>query len=151
MRRIKTNFASINAGILIKGGLKEALDELAMYVNNAANTQVYIDLIGFEERPSEVIEVNLYRIIQELLTNIMKYAKANEVHVQLSKENGAITLMVEDDGVGLEPEKLKNSKGNGWHNINSRIDLMKGTIEIDTKLGKGTVVFIEINENINKT
>jgi signal transduction histidine kinase len=134
-------------GALIRGGLKDALEELALYMNNVGNTKVYINLNGFETRPNEVIEINLYRIIQELLSNILKYAQAKEVHVQLTKEQGSITLMVEDDGIGLELEKLKNSKGNGWHNINSRVDLLKGNLEIDTKTGKGTVVFIELNEN----
>jgi two-component system NarL family sensor kinase len=138
-------------GVLIKGGLKEALDELAMYINTAANNQLYIDIIGFEQRPSEVIEINLYRIIQELLTNIIKYATAKEIHIQVSRENGLITLMVEDDGIGFEIEKLKDSKGNGWHNINSRVELLKGTIEIDSKPGKGTAIFIEILEQNNKS
>lgn len=134
-------------GVLIKGGLFEALNELAAYINNAGTSIVYVDLIGFEQRLSEVIEINLYRIIQELLTNIMKYADAKEVQIQLTREHGVITVMVEDDGIGFEIEKVKNSKGNGWHNIYSRIDLLKGTIEIDSKIGKGTAVFIEINEN----
>jgi len=137
-------------GVLIKGGLKAALEELKSYVNMAGNTQVFIDVSGFEQRPSELIEINLYRIIQELLTNIVKYAQAKEIHIQLNKEYGAITAMIEDNGLGFDTEKLKQSNGNGWHNINSRIDLMKGTIEIDSKFGKGTAVFIEINEN-NKT
>ena len=59
--------------------------------------------------------------------------------------------MVEDDGIGFEIEKLKDSKGNGWHNINSRVDLLKGTIEIDSKPGKGTAIFIEILEQNNKS
>jgi signal transduction histidine kinase len=132
--------------VLIKGGLYEALNELAMYINNAANTRVYVDLAGFEQRTLEVIEVNLFRIIQELLTNIMKYANATEVHIQIIRENKLICLMVEDNGIGFELERLKNSSGNGWHNINSRIDLLNGTLEIDSKPDKGTVVFIEINE-----
>jgi signal transduction histidine kinase len=137
-------------GALIRGGLKEALEELAMYMNNAGNTSVFIDLNGFETRPTEIIEINLYRIIQELLSNILKYANAKEVHIQLTNEHGIITLMVEDDGIGLDIEKLKNSNGNGWHNINSRVNLLKGNLEIDSKIGKGTVVFIELSEN-NKT
>lgn len=134
-------------GVLIKGGLKEALDELAMYINNAGQTQVYVSINGFVERPPELIEINLYRIIQELLTNIVKYARAKEVHIQIEREPGSITLMVEDDGIGLDVTTLKQSKGNGWHNINSRIDLLRGTIEIDSKLSKGTAVFIEIKEH----
>lgn len=134
-------------GVLIKGGLNEALAELADYINNAGQTQIFLDLIGFEHRPSEIIEINLYRIIQELLTNIVKYAHAKEVQVQMTRENGSITLMVEDDGQGMLVENLNNSRGNGWHNINSRINLLKGNIEIDSKIGKGTVVFIEIKES----
>ncbi|HRG57778.1 MAG TPA: sensor histidine kinase [Bacteroidia bacterium] len=134
-------------GVLIKGGLKAGLDELAMYVNGSGNTKVYVDLVGFEQRPSETIEINLYRIIQELLTNILKHAEATEVHIQLTKENEFITMMLEDNGKGLDIADLKNSKGNGWHNINSRLNLLKGNIEIDSKPGKGTAIFIEINEN----
>jgi two-component system NarL family sensor kinase len=134
-------------GILIKGGLKDALHEMALYMNSAGNTAVYIDLEGFEIRPSEIVEINLYRIIQELLTNIVKYASATEVHIQLTKENGNITVMIEDNGKGFDIELLKKSKGNGWHNINSRLNLLNATIEIDSKIGKGTAVFIDINEN----
>ena len=134
-------------GLLIKGGLKAAIDELVMYMNSSGNTKVYFDIVGFDQRPSETIEINLYRIIQELLANIVKYAEAKEVHIQLTKEAETITLMLEDNGKGFDVAELKNSKGNGWHNINSRLDLLKGNIEIDSKTGKGTAIFIEIKEN----
>ncbi len=134
-------------GVLIKGGLKAAFNELSYYMNHSGDIRFYFDINGFESRPSELVEINLYRIVQELLNNIVKYANATEVQVQVTREDETISVMIEDNGKGFDKDKLEKSTGNGWYNINSRLSLLKGSIEIDSKPGKGTVVFIEIEEN----
>ncbi len=133
-------------GILIKGGLSDAVQELTTYFTQTNNLKIFTNITNFERRYSELIEINLFRIIQELLNNIIKHARATEIHIQLSSDENMISLMVEDNGVGMSKESITKGKGNGWLNIYSRLEMIKGTVEIDTKPQKGTVVFIEVEE-----
>ncbi|RYE26106.1 MAG: tetratricopeptide repeat protein [Sphingobacteriales bacterium] len=129
--------------MLAKTGLSQTLQEMVFNLNKAGKSEFNFYGDDEPERFSEQVEVNAYRIAQELLNNIMKYAKATEVTVQLHKENDELSLMIEDDGEGFDVNELYQSKGNGWANMQSRLNLLEGNIEIDSKLGKkGTVVHV---------
>ena len=130
--------------ILVKTGLTGALKELESFYNKSNGTALIIDVSGLQQRPGEIVEINMYRVLQELIGNAMKYAQATEIQVQVFNNETALTIMVEDNGQGFEKEKLIASTGNGWHNIESRVALLKGILELDTKPGKGTAVFIEV-------
>src|SRR5690606_36664027 len=94
-------------------------------------------------RYDETIEFNLYRIVQELINNIVKYAQATEAQIQIAHENGEMRLMIEDNGHGYDTRVLQSLKGQGWNNIISRLRIINGSIEVDSQQGKkGTVVFI---------
>ena len=95
------------------------------------------------EQSSEII---IYRIIQELLNNIMKHAEARDAMVQLVKEEGRLSIIVEDNGKGFNTALLKNNKGAGLTSIQSRVDYLKGRLEINSEEGKGTLVNIEFNK-----
>ena len=91
--------------------------------------------------PNE-IKTEIYRIIQELMNNIIKHAKADQVDIQLTKLNESLNLMVEDNGVGFDASVT--SGGIGLNNIHSRVKLLEGEINIDTTLNRGTIVDITI-------
>jgi two-component system, NarL family, sensor kinase len=130
-------------GILIKAGLIPAVKELVSKINSSGAINISVAADDPKIRLGETIEVNFFRIVQELITNIVKYANATEAQVSISMENNVFTIMIEDNGKGFDKEMLKTSPGNGWNNILSRINLLQGKIEIDSQPGKGTVVFIE--------
>ncbi|MBV6645523.1 MAG: hypothetical protein KI790_08730 [Cyclobacteriaceae bacterium] len=106
-----------------------------------------MDFQSFEikDKISDEQKVALYRIIQEVVSNIIKYAKASKINISVTDVGNGISLLVEDDGDGFDISSFKNGKGNGWKNIHSRLDLLGGEIEFDTMEGrKNTTVIIEV-------
>jgi signal transduction histidine kinase len=89
---------------------------------------------------SNAIKINLYRIIQESLQNINKYASANTIKVELKKKESDLFLAISDDGVGFNVKKAK--KGIGLQNIASRIKECNGTVDIKSKNKEGTTITI---------
>jgi signal transduction histidine kinase len=128
--------------LLVKTGLVAAVHELAAKTSTGTSLTVYVDDGGLTNRLPQEKEVHLFRIIQELLNNIIKYASATEVHIQFLPDVDKLSVMIEDNGSGFDKNKLETSKGNGWFNIRSRLELIGGEIEIDSRPGKGTVVHI---------
>jgi signal transduction histidine kinase len=75
----------------------------------------------------------------------MKHAAAKSAIVQVSKTNETISITVEDDGKGFDPVILQEAKGIGWSNIQSRVNYLKGKLDVKSEAGKGTSVHIELN------
>ena len=94
------------------------------------------------EMMSNSIKINLYRIIQESLQNINKYAKAKAIRVEFKKEIDNLFLEIRDDGIGFNVNKAK--KGIGLQNMLSRINECKGTFEIKSKIGEGTIITVTV-------
>ncbi|MEM9324272.1 MAG: sensor histidine kinase [Bacteroidota bacterium] len=84
----------------------------------------------------------LFKIIQELLTNALKHAKANKISIQINKHEDAIKLLFEDDGVGFDTSKV--TEGIGLRNIKDRLEQLEGGLYVDSALGRGTVVDIDL-------
>ncbi|WP_347174033.1 sensor histidine kinase [Polaribacter uvawellassae] len=103
--------------------------------------------IGNKNFLDEKEELNVYRILQEILHNILKHAKANSVEIQFVNFDNEITITIEDDGVGFNSSKRK--KGLGIYNIQKRVAYLNGTIEISSIKNKGTFIVIVI-PNIQK-
>ena len=130
---------------LVKFGLIPSLQEFAEKINASEKLIVEVLVFDMDERLAELQEISIYRIVQEWVNNIMKYSDATKVTIQLTKDEGEITLTVEDDGMGFELTKLTEGKGNGWKNIRSRTNLIHGDVEIDTTVGKkGNMLIINV-------
>lgn len=87
-------------------------------------------------------KINLYRIIQESLQNINKYANANSIKVEFKKDIDNLLLQISDDGVGFNVNKAK--KGIGLQNMLSRINECEGTFDIKSKKGEGTIITVTV-------
>jgi len=99
--------------------------------------------IGLERRLPAKYEVALFRMIQESVQNALKHANACEIKVKLEMTNQAITVLIKDNGVGFDLNN-KRPESFGIIGMKERVDLLDGEITIDTKLGKGTAVFIRV-------
>lgn len=130
---------------LMKEGLVPAIQELIYRINKAGRLHVQLSVFDLDTRINEVAEVSLYRIIQEFLSNIIKYSKASKVFLGLVNHEDELVLSIEDDGEGYDVGKFEESKGNGWRNINTRLNLIKAEIDIDTQEGRrGSSIIINI-------
>ena len=131
--------------MLTKFGLDEALKEYCNTINATKLITVKYQSHGMETRIGNATEIIIYRIVQELLNNILKHAAASETFVQLVRENNRLNIVVEDNGKGFDTILLENSKGAGWVNIRSRVEYLKGKLDIHSGSGKGTLVNMEFN------
>lgn len=135
----------MSSGVLTKFGLIAAVEDLLVVIEQTKKMKVEFITSDIENRLESNIEIQVYRIIQELLNNTLKYSEAKNVTVQILKLSSILNVQLEDDGNGFE--KTKQSKGLGLNNINSRVHSLGGTIDIDSALGRGTSVNIEIPIN----
>jgi PAS domain S-box-containing protein len=128
---------------------EEAINELLQNMN--PNNKFAVDF-KFDPKivlklVSRDIQLNLYRILQEQLKNIVKYAKASKVQVELCLHDNMIRMQIADDGVGFDIDKVK--KGIGFINMQRRAESFSGKFSFETSPGKGCVVFIELPVSVN--
>lgn len=128
---------------LVRFGLKDALQDYCDHLRLNSTLSIHYQVYGLDNRLPQQTEVILFRIAQELLNNVLKHADAKKVLVQLMENDGNISLTVEDDGTGFDPEKLNTAPGVGWLNIRSRVEYLNGTIDLHSTPGKGTSINIE--------
>ncbi len=134
----------LHSGSISKFGLKTAVNQLiqAIESSNAIHIQFFDNQIDGQDYAG--FEVELYRIIQELLSNTLKHAGATEVNMQLTRSEGFITFSYEDNGKGMDPEILKKSEGLGMVSIQNRVRKINGRSTLDSMPGHGFTFIIEI-------
>jgi two-component system NarL family sensor kinase len=130
---------------LVSYGLDEALKQYCSSINTNGMLKVSYQSVGLTDRMPDAVEITSYRIIQELLNNILKHAAATEAMVQVIRDEGRLNIVVEDNGKGFDTNALDEKKGAGWVNIKARVDYLKGQLELNSEPGKGTQVNIEFN------
>lgn len=131
--------------VLVNGGLEEALKEFASRLMRAGGITIQVQTFDLaKDMPTEQ-RVALYRISQEWVNNVIKYSGATSISIQVVQHPQELVLTIEDNGQGFNPAKLMQSEGNGWKNINSRLHLIKGELEIDSQEGRiGTTLVITV-------
>lgn len=129
--------------VLVDLGLEKALKSLINEINSN-HPSLHIQLLVTEpfKTPVSRIEIQLYRVIQELLNNILKHAEASSCEIILSSTDTEVKAMVKDNGKGFDVNSKK--KGIGLQNIYSRVNSLNGVVDIKTELNKGTVVNLTI-------
>lgn len=124
----------------------ESIADLAqdIRVSSSIKTQVRFssedELNGLPDK----VKLTLYRIIQEQLNNILKYARANTITIELIQQKKNIKLLIADDGVGFDA--LSKAKGIGFRNIQSRTEFLFGTMQITTAPNQGCTLLVKIPE-----
>ncbi len=121
-----------------KGGLPSALRDLSLRTNAGKKLTCHCDAPRSMQL-EENIAINLYRIAQEALTNVIKHARASEIAICLARERDEAVLSIKDNGRAM-PTKKKRSKGMGVHLMQYRARACGGTMKIESKKGEGTKV-----------
>ncbi|RYF97753.1 MAG: sensor histidine kinase, partial [Chitinophagaceae bacterium] len=141
LRRISRNMMPES---LLYMGLEPALEDLCRYLSNPGTT-IRFQAINLQATYPQEVLINVYRIVQELLSNALKHAHASQVIVQVSDGDRHLFLTVEDNGQGMAQttSELKPS-GIGLKSIENRVALLKGRLETDSDASHGTTTNIEI-------
>ncbi|WP_217589771.1 PAS domain-containing sensor histidine kinase [Lentibacillus saliphilus] len=95
------------------------------------------------DRCYPLVEINLYRVVQEALHNIIKYANATNVKIKVFKDDMGLTLSIEDNGIGFNLNEVAG-EGLGLKHMEERVDQLGGTFKIESTQSKGTVIFVEV-------
>ncbi|HLR37292.1 MAG TPA: sensor histidine kinase [Chitinophagaceae bacterium] len=129
---------------LLRFGVETALKDLCESLSRE-HLNIEFQVYQLDKELSQTIQISVYRIVQELLTNAVKHAHADNILVQCSQNENRIFITVEDDGQGFDIQSLKNKKGIGFLNIQKRIDMLHGKMEMDSRPREGTVINVEVN------
>lgn len=140
LRRVAHN---LMPDLLVKYGLEVAIQEFASRISNNA-LDIHTEFINYSNSLSEEKQLIIYRIIQELVNNAIKHADASEIIIQISQEENMLNLTVEDNGKGFDHKGLNVKKTAGFHNIESRVQFLKGTMNIISELNIGTSIELQI-------
>ncbi len=143
-QKVRTIAHEKNSGVMAQQGLLPALKNLAKKISHTNQLQIEVQDFGIEQRLENTLEISLFRIIQELITNIIKHAQATEVSISLTNHDAMLNLMIEDNGIGFDATILPQKEGMGLNSIEKRIEHLEGTFEIDSSIGKGTNIIIDI-------
>jgi two-component system NarL family sensor kinase len=128
---------------LVKTGLVSAVRD---FINKipADKIKISVSAKGINDRLESSTETVLYRVIQESVNNVIKHANATALDIQINTEPGEITVAIEDDGEGFDSKDKSKMNGIGLKNMISRVEYLKGTVDISSSPGKGTLVAIYI-------
>lgn len=129
---------------LVKFGLVDALRDFCNSMQTLPSVKILFHQFGINRRLDSVTEVNIYRIIQELVNNAVKHSAASEIIVQLSMNENKISITVEDNGKGFDKNLLIDTKGSGMANLNYRVQYFNGSLDIVSSPGNGTSVSIQL-------
>ena len=125
-------------------GLVAALRQHVEAVGEKHGLHVSFRAAGVVERLSSNVETVLYRIVQEALTNIVRHAHATQADVVLTIRDGKLIVIVEDDGVGFDPDTVSTSNHLGLFGMRERTEMINGKLVIESSPGQGTTIMMEV-------
>lgn len=137
-----------NSGVYATQGLLPAVQRLTNNTSVTHKLKVELTQFGLDERLENTFELTIFRILQELVTNVIKHANASEANISITRHNDFISIIVEDNGSGFDIVKMRAQKdldsGMGLGSVEKRVLHLKGTFELESNPGKGTQVLIDI-------
>lgn len=122
---------------LFRYGLKLALTDFCEVVGTTG-LKVKFAFYGIEKRFDEKIEIATYRIVQELVNNVLKHAQASDISIQIVSEEERLSVTVLDNGIGMDVKTAEQSPGKGLANIRSKVASFDGHFDLSSEHGKGT-------------
>jgi signal transduction histidine kinase/ligand-binding sensor domain-containing protein len=126
-------------------GLTTALETMIEAVEAATEIEFALRIDDVDDTLSKDAEINLYRVVQECLNNIVKHSNATAAKISLIRNNGFLNLSVEDDGKGFDVGAAKDKRGLGLTGIGERAKMLNAEYEINSLEGKGTTINLLVN------
>jgi signal transduction histidine kinase len=123
-------------------GLVPALQRLGRSIREGGELDVQVEARLRDERLPADVETAIYRIVQEALTNVIKHASARHVSVVLTRKNGEVSVVIEDDGRGFDSSTPAG--GNGLMGMRERVELLDGHLAVDSVPGSGTTLILDL-------
>jgi len=127
-------------------GLFSALEDMTDKINEGGGTEV--ELIVPEAAKSHQFskqnELSIYRIVQEVLGNMVKHAEATKISLTVLMNESGLSIAIKDNGKGFDTDKIAASKGIGWKNIFARVNLLDGEMRVQSEQLTGTQIEITI-------
>ncbi|GAB4406592.1 MAG: hypothetical protein OHK0039_08360 [Bacteroidia bacterium] len=122
-----------------------ALHDLIQILHQSGQLHIHLEAHGMEApRLPHSTSHTVYRIVQELLSNVIRHAQATEVQLQLTQHRDRLNIHFQDNGKGFDPRRLGKESGVGLYNIQSRTLELGGTFHLDSHPGKGTTAILNI-------
>jgi signal transduction histidine kinase len=142
LRRVTHNMMPEN---LLNINLDEALGDYCLQVTQSGALEVKYQSYDMADAViTDTVKMNVYRIVQELINNTAKHAEASRAIVQLTCKDNVLGITVEDNGKGMDVSALADAEGIGYKNIRSRVEYLRGHIDIQSVKSKGSSILIKI-------
>lgn len=126
-------------------GLEAALRQYSRSAGSKFGLEVRFKARGFgSERLPQVVETALYRVVQEAMANVVRHAQATRVDVLLEHRGDRVMVMIEDDGVGFEPDRVQRADHFGLLGLEERAEALGGTLTVESTPGNGTTIVVEV-------
>lgn len=139
VRRIAHHMSPVS---LKKFGLASGLQTMIESFGVNSQIKAELQILGFEERLDSQLELTLYRICQELVHNVLRHSRADEFRLQLINHGSSLNISIEDNGVGME--KSKDQWGMGLLGIETKVQMLGGTMQIESQSQMGCLVMVDI-------
>lgn len=133
----------LSTGLLIDMGLPAALKELCESIDKTKKMSCRLLTYGTERRLDQKTEIGVYRMLQEIINNALKHSRARQLTLQLNYTAGALSITVEDDGIGFDPGTIKEHEGMGLKNLLVRAKKLGLHYHVDSRSEHGTISVIE--------
>jgi len=126
-------------------GLIAALRQYIETFSRQHSIKTQFEVVGLDDkRLPPTVETNLYRIVQEALTNVVRHAKASRVDVLLERRGDQVVTIIEDNGVGFDAEAAGQSGRLGLLGMRERAEMLGGTLAIESTIGSNTTIYAEV-------
>ncbi len=144
VRKIATE---LRPGVLDHLGIIPALDWLSQQFQMRTKIKCEYDFNQCSIELNKEETTVVFRIFQEIFTNIARHSKATLVSIKIKKEDSKIIFVIKDNGIGFDPDEKHNTGSHGLIGISERALSINGEVDISSKLGTGTIITLTINDN----
>jgi signal transduction histidine kinase len=142
VKEVRSVAHAMLANALLKQGLAGAVRDFIQKINSGGLIKIELEISGLDQKLDSTVESMLFRIIQEIMSNIIRHSGANQVTIQLHRQESELVLMVEDNGIGFDTSAAFS--GAGMQNMKSRVEYINGIFEVDSSPGRGTTISVEV-------
>lgn len=141
---LKSLSVSLNGDLIAKIGLLKGIENEVTRLNKTGQFITQLNVEGLAAPLDESTTIILYRMVQEVINNIVKHSEAKHIEFLVNTSENLFTLVIRDDGVGFDLEEKVNSGGSGLLNLQSRAKLIHAQFSIQSSPGVGTKICIEL-------